>query len=111
MHLNDVHSPVSFQTTPADPIIKRVETVGKVQPHVKAKLINEEGKVVPVGTPGEVCIAGYLLQKGFGPYLLLMEFLADTRIQILGRRGTDSRSNAMGEGYVVDAYWRRRDHG
>ncbi|KAG9218187.1 hypothetical protein CCMSSC00406_0010219 [Pleurotus cornucopiae] len=47
-------SPVSFQTTPADPIIKRVETVGRVQPHVKAKLIDEEGKVVPVGTPGEV---------------------------------------------------------
>ncbi|KAL4259867.1 hypothetical protein AB1N83_010678 [Pleurotus pulmonarius] len=58
-------SPVSFQTTPADPILKRVETVGKVQPHVKAKLIDEEGKVVPVGTPGEVCIAGYLLQKGY----------------------------------------------
>ncbi|TFK41613.1 hypothetical protein BDQ12DRAFT_678249 [Crucibulum laeve] len=58
-------SPVSFQTTPADPIIKRVETVGKVQPHVRAKLIDLEGKVVPVGTSGEVCVAGYLLQKGY----------------------------------------------
>lgn len=58
------YSPVSFQTTPADPIIKRVETVGKVQPHVKAKLIDPEGNIVPVGTPGEICIAGYLLQKG-----------------------------------------------
>ncbi|KAJ7512064.1 hypothetical protein B0H11DRAFT_1949572 [Mycena galericulata] len=58
-------SPVSFQTTPADPIIKRVETVGKVQPHVKAKLIDPEGNIVPVGTPGEICIAGYLLQKGY----------------------------------------------
>ncbi|KAJ7695457.1 acyl-CoA synthetase [Mycena rosella] len=58
-------SPVSFQTTPADPIIKRVETVGRVQPHVKAKLIDPEGNVVPVGTPGEICIAGYLLQKGY----------------------------------------------
>ena len=57
-------SPVSFQTTPADPIIKRIETVGKVQPHVKAKLIDPEGHVVPVGTPGEICVAGYLLQKG-----------------------------------------------
>ncbi|KAF5383310.1 hypothetical protein D9615_005004 [Tricholomella constricta] len=58
-------SPVSFQTTPADDIIKRVETVGKVQPHVKAKLIDLDGNVVPVGTPGEICIAGYLLQKGY----------------------------------------------
>ncbi|KAE9391098.1 acetyl-CoA synthetase-like protein [Gymnopus androsaceus JB14] len=31
-------SPVSFQTTITDPIVKRVETVGKVLPHVKAKI-------------------------------------------------------------------------
>ncbi|KAG5641002.1 hypothetical protein DXG03_006427 [Asterophora parasitica] len=58
-------SPVSFQTTPADDIIKRVETVGKVQPHVRAKLVDADGKVVPVNTPGEIAIAGYLLQKGY----------------------------------------------
>ncbi|KAJ3928213.1 MAG: acetyl-CoA synthetase-like protein [Lentinula lateritia] len=58
-------SPVSFQTTPADPIIKRVETVGKVLPHVKAKITDPEGNVVPVGLPGEVCVGGYLVQKGY----------------------------------------------
>ncbi|KAF8662371.1 hypothetical protein AX16_001176 [Volvariella volvacea WC 439] len=58
-------SPVSFQTTPADPILKRVETVGKVQPHVKAKLVDREGNVVPVGTPGEILVSGYLVQKGY----------------------------------------------
>ncbi|KAG1737418.1 acetyl-CoA synthetase-like protein [Suillus lakei] len=58
-------SPVSFQTTPADSIIKRVETVGRVQPHVKAKIIDGDGNVVPVGMPGELCIAGYLVQKGY----------------------------------------------
>lgn len=110
-HTSDAHSPVSFQTTPADPILKRVETVGRVQPHVKAKLIDEEGKVVPVGTPGEVCIAGYLLQKGFGLLLISLRFLADTRLQILGRRGTDSCGNAMGGRHAVDAYGRRGDHG
>lgn len=35
-------SPVSFQTTPADPLIKRVETVGKIHPHVKAKIISTD---------------------------------------------------------------------
>ena len=58
-------SPVSFQTVPTDPLLKRVETVGRVQPHVKAKLVDKEGNVVPVNTPGEICIAGYLVQKGW----------------------------------------------
>lgn len=57
-------SPVSFQSTPTDPVIKRVETVGKVQPHVRAKVIDPQGNIVPVGTPGELCVTGYLLQKG-----------------------------------------------
>ncbi|KAJ4468801.1 hypothetical protein J3R30DRAFT_3661751 [Lentinula aciculospora] len=58
-------SPVSFQTTPADPTLQRVETVGKVLPHVKAKVIDPKGDVVPVGVPGEVCVDGYLVQKGY----------------------------------------------
>jgi acyl-CoA synthetase (AMP-forming)/AMP-acid ligase II len=57
-------SPVSFQSTPADALIKRVETVGKIQPHVRAKVVDSKGNIVPVGTPGEVVVAGYLLQKG-----------------------------------------------
>ncbi|KAJ7600696.1 hypothetical protein C8J56DRAFT_911002 [Mycena floridula] len=58
-------SPVSFQTTPDDPIVKRVETVGKVQPHVKAKIVDQQGNIVPVETPGELVVAGYLLQSGY----------------------------------------------
>lgn len=59
-------SPVSFQTTTKDPLLKRVETVGRVQPHVKAKLVDpKNGEVVEVGKPGEVVVSGYLLQKGF----------------------------------------------
>ncbi|KAI0315583.1 acyl-CoA synthetase [Amylostereum chailletii] len=59
------YSPVSFQTTPTDPIIKRVETVGKARPHVKAKIVNPDGNIVPVGTPGELLVSGYLVQKGY----------------------------------------------
>lgn len=76
--LTRFRSPVSFQSTPADPLIKRVETVGKVQPHVRAKVINQEGRIVPVGTPGELCVTGYLLQKGcvscISCFRLLVEF-------------------------------------
>ena len=55
---------MSFQTTPADPIIKRVETVGKILPHVAAKIVDTDGNVVPRGTPGEILVKGYLVQKG-----------------------------------------------
>jgi acyl-CoA synthetase (AMP-forming)/AMP-acid ligase II len=57
-------SPVSFQSTPSDPILKRVETVGKVRPHVTAKVVDPEGNTLDVGNPGEVLVAGYLVQKG-----------------------------------------------
>jgi len=56
---------VSFQTTPADTIIKRVETVGRALPHVKAKIVDGDGNVVPIGKPGELCVSGYLVQKGY----------------------------------------------
>lgn len=58
-------SPVSFQTTPVDSITQRVETVGKVLPHVMAKVVDRAGNVVPVNTPGELLVSGYLLQKGY----------------------------------------------
>jgi len=32
---------------------------------VKAKLIDEDGVVVPINTPGEICVSGYLVQKGY----------------------------------------------
>jgi len=58
-------SPVSFQTTPVDSMTQRVETVGKVLPHVMAKVVDHAGNVVPVNTPGELLVSGYLLQKGY----------------------------------------------
>lgn len=58
-------SPVSFQTTPEDSITQRVETVGRVRPHVSAKIVDPAGNVVPINTPGEMLVSGYLLQKGY----------------------------------------------
>lgn len=56
---------MSFQTTPVDSITHRVETVGKVRPHVMAKVVDLAGNVVPVNTPGELLVSGYSLQKGY----------------------------------------------
>ncbi|KAH6909638.1 acyl-CoA synthetase [Coprinopsis sp. MPI-PUGE-AT-0042] len=58
-------SPVSFQTTATDSLKTRVETVGRVMPHVKAKIVNSQGQTVAIGVPGELHVSGYLLQKGY----------------------------------------------
>ena len=73
MHMSEVTigygmtetSPISFQTDPDDPLEKRVETVGRVQPHLECKLVDENGEIVPVGTPGELCTKGYSVMIGY----------------------------------------------
>lgn len=59
-------SPVSFQTTVDDPVEKRLETVGRIQPHTEAKVVDPESrKVLPVNTPGELVVRGYLTMKSY----------------------------------------------
>jgi fatty-acyl-CoA synthase len=58
-------SPVSFQSAPADPPSLRVATVGQVHPHLEVKIIDPEGKIVPVGTQGEICTRGYSVMLGY----------------------------------------------
>lgn len=58
-------SPASTMTSVTDPMDKRTSTVGRVLPHTICKIVDEEGKIVPRNTPGEVYTAGYLLQKGY----------------------------------------------
>ena len=40
-------SPVSFQSATDDPLERRVSTVGKVQPHIQVKIIDENGNDLP----------------------------------------------------------------
>jgi fatty-acyl-CoA synthase len=55
-------SPVSFQTRIDDPIDLRVSTVGRVHPHVEAKVLDPlTGKTLSRRTAGELCIRGYLV--------------------------------------------------
>jgi fatty-acyl-CoA synthase len=58
-------SPLSFQSHVSDPVERRVATVGRIQPHVQAKVIDENGRMVPVGTAGELCIRGYLVMRSY----------------------------------------------
>ncbi|HET6440459.1 MAG TPA: AMP-binding protein [Anaeromyxobacter sp.] len=59
-------SPVSTQSRTDDPLEKRVATVGQVHPHVEVKVIDATtGRVVPRGTPGELCTRGYSVMLGY----------------------------------------------
>ncbi len=58
-------SPISFQTQVNDPLDIRVTTVGRIHPHLQAKIIDETGHVVPIGQRGELCIRGYSVMRGY----------------------------------------------
>ncbi|WP_243040057.1 AMP-binding protein [Dyella sedimenti] len=58
-------SPVSFQSTIDDPLERRVDSVGRIHPHVEVKLVDERGRIVPRGLPGELCTRGYSVMLGY----------------------------------------------
>ncbi len=73
MHMSEVTiaygmtetSPVSFQTVPDDPLERRVDSVGRIHPQLEVKLVDEAGRVVPRGNPGELCTRGYSVMLGY----------------------------------------------
>jgi fatty-acyl-CoA synthase len=73
MHLSEITiaygmtetSPVSFQTSTADPVEKRTSTVGRIQPHLEAKVVDPTGQIVAVGETGELCVKGYSVMQGY----------------------------------------------
>ncbi|MEM7802147.1 MAG: AMP-binding protein [Chloroflexota bacterium] len=58
-------SPVSFQTRIGTPLEKQVSTVGQVMPHTEVKIIDQAGRVVPIGETGELCTRGYCIMLGY----------------------------------------------
>ena len=40
-------------------------TVGRIHPHVEVKIVDAEGRIVPPGTPGELCTRGYSVMLGY----------------------------------------------
>jgi fatty-acyl-CoA synthase len=73
MHMSEVTigygmtetSPISFQSCPATPLERRVTTVGTVQPHFEAKVIDASGNELGRGEPGELCTRGYAVMLGY----------------------------------------------
>ena len=58
-------SPVSFQSSTDDTLERRVSTVGRIFPHVEAKIIDEDGRIVAPGETGEFLTRGYSVMQGY----------------------------------------------
>jgi fatty-acyl-CoA synthase len=58
-------SPVSFQSSTDDPLEKRVSTVGRIHPHVEVKIVDDNGRIVARGQPGELLTRGYSVMLGY----------------------------------------------
>ncbi|MGB7078542.1 MAG: AMP-binding protein [Xanthobacteraceae bacterium] len=73
MHLSEITiaygmtetSPVSFQSSTADPLERRVSTVGRIQPHLEVKIVDISGRIVPPGASGELLTRGYSVMLGY----------------------------------------------
>ncbi|XP_044732540.1 medium-chain acyl-CoA ligase ACSF2, mitochondrial-like isoform X2 [Chrysoperla carnea] len=52
-------SAVLFQSLPEESEHYATETVGHLQDHLEAKVVDENGDLVPFGTPGELHVRGY----------------------------------------------------
>lgn len=59
-------SPISFQTLPDDSNDVRVTTVGRIHPHIEAKVADPAThRTVAHNTPGELCIRGYSVMREY----------------------------------------------
>ena len=58
-------SPVSFQSSTADSLERRVTTVGRILPHLEAKVVDRDLATTPVGIPGELWVRGYSVMRGY----------------------------------------------
>jgi fatty-acyl-CoA synthase len=58
-------SPITFQSSADETLERRVTSVGPVHPHVEAKIVDADGRIVPVGVQGELLIRGYCVMLGY----------------------------------------------
>ncbi|TCM64465.1 fatty-acyl-CoA synthase [Acinetobacter calcoaceticus] len=73
MHMKDITicygmtetSPICTQSLSSDSLERRVNTVGKIHPHLEVKIVDEQGQIVPRGQLGEFCVRGYAVMLGY----------------------------------------------
>ncbi len=94
-------SPGITQTLRNDTLERRTQTVGKVMPELEVRVIDPITlKILPVNVPGELCVRGYNVMKG---YYNNDEATREAIISLEGRPGwlrTGDQATIGEEGYV-----------
>jgi len=58
-------SPLITATGPDDSPDDKALTIGRPLPHAHCKIVDEQGRTVPVGVAGEICVRGYQVMAGY----------------------------------------------
>ena len=95
-------SPVSAMTTTDDPISKRIDSVGRLLPHVEAKVTDPKNRsnILAVGHRGELAVSGYLVMKEYwaDPNKTAEVMIPDDSGKVWMHTGDEAEMDA--EGYV-----------
>lgn len=95
-------SPVSAMTTTDDPLEKRIDSVGKLLPHVEAKVVSpmDRTNILPVGQRGELAVHGYLVMKEYwdAPDRTVEVMIPDDNGKVWMYTGDEAEMD--GEGYI-----------
>ena len=83
----------------ADHDAKRLSSCGRPSAFIRTALLGEDGQPVPVGEPGEICVAGTLLAGG---YWNLPEETAETFRDGWMHTGDVAREDEDGFWFIVD---------
>ncbi|KAK2850715.1 hypothetical protein FQN49_005391 [Arthroderma sp. PD_2] len=96
-------SPVSTMTATNDPIEKRLNTVGKLLPHVEARVVDPQdySRILPVGERGELTVSGYLVMKEYwgAPEKTASVMVPDADGKIWMHTGDEASMSA--DGYIT----------
>ncbi|KAL2043829.1 hypothetical protein N7G274_003349 [Stereocaulon virgatum] len=95
-------SPVSAMTTTDDPLEKRIDSVGRLLPHVEAKVVDpaDRTKIVAIGQKGELAVHGYLVMQEYwgDPDRTAEVMIPDDSGKVWMHTGDEAEMDA--EGYV-----------
>jgi len=95
-------SPVSCMTRTDDPLEKRIDTVGRLLPHVEAKVVDpfDHTNILGIGERGELAVHGYLVMKEYWaqPQKTAEALIKDEEGKVWMHTGDEASMDA--EGYV-----------